>query len=389
MASMPIRCQSHIEFCHIMNDHQMNRIQLLKPDIPPVDEILPYLRQIDASRWYTNFGPLVNRLEQRLADAFGAPVPSVVTTSSCTLGLELSLAALGLAPGARVLVPALTFVATAAAVLRAGCVPVLADVNEQTWLMDPAVAHDVLARLDLDCVMPVTTFGCRQPADVWDRFTRTTGIPVVIDAAGAFGNQEIGELTAAVFSFHATKALGIGEGGLVAARNQAWVEQVRRLSNFGIDLSTGVSTMVGTNAKMSEYHAAVGLAALDRWSDRKTRRQHLAAAYGAALRTHCPQVRLQARPSDGSYTIMQLLLPVGVGAGEVALRLRTQGIETRAWYQPLLDQHPAFSRCVVDGDLPVARMLAPRMLGVPFHLELDQATVGRICAALSSTLPGA
>lgn len=372
-----------------MNDHQMDRIQLLKPDIPPVDEILPYLRQIDASRWYTNFGPLVNRLEQRLAGAFGVPVPSVVTTSSCTLGLELSLAALGLAPGARVLVPALTFVATAAAVLRAGCVPVLGDVDEQTWLMDPAIAHAALARRDFDCVMPVSTFGCRQPADAWDRFTRTTGIPVVIDAAGAFGNQEIGELTAAVFSFHATKAFGIGEGGLVAARSQAWVEQVRRLSNFGIDLSAGVSTMVGTNAKMSEYHAAVGLAALDRWPDRKARRQHLVSVYGAALRMHCPQVCLQARPDDGSYTIMQLLLPVGVRSSEVAARLGMRGIETRAWYQPLLDEHPAFSRCLIDGDLPVARMLAPRMLGVPFHLDLDEAMVGRICAALSSALPRA
>lgn len=356
--------------------------------MPPVDTILPYLHQIDASRWYTNFGPLVNQFEQRLTDTFGTPAPSVVTTSSCTLGLELSLAALGLAPGARVLVPALTFVATAAAVLRAGCVPVLADVNELTWLMDPAIARDALARLDLDCIMPVTTFGCRQSADAWDRFTRATGVPVVIDAAGAFGNQEIGELTAAVFSFHATKALGIGEGGLVAARNQAWVEQVRRLSNFGIDLSAGVSTTVGTNAKMSEYHAAVGLAALDRWPDRKTRRQYLAEFYGAALQMHCPQVGLQVRPDDGAYTIMQLLLPVGVRAMEVAARLHTQGIETRAWYQPLLDLHPAFSRCLVDGDLPVARMLAPRMLGLPFHLELDEGKVGRICKALSNALPG-
>jgi len=371
-----------------MNDHRMDRIQLLRPDIPQAEEILPYLREIDASRWYTNFGPLVSRLERRLGEVFGQPFPSVVTTSSCTLGLELALAALALSPGSRVLVPALTFVATAAAVLRAGCIPVLADVDEHTWLMDPEIAQAALARLDFDCVMPVTTFGCRQPTHAWDQFTRTTGIPVVIDAAGAFGNQEVGELAAAVFSFHATKAFGIGEGGLVAARNEAWIEQVRRLSNFGIDLSTGVSAVVGTNAKMSEYHAAVGLAALDRWPDRKARRQHLALVYGGALREYCPQVRLQERPADGAYTIMQLLLPAGVRASEVAARLATHGIETRAWYQPLLDEHPAFARCGIDGELRVARMLAPRMLGVPFHLELDESTVGRICVALSAALSG-
>lgn len=372
-----------------MNDHQMHPIQLLRPDIPRAEEILPYLREIDASRWYTNFGPLVSRLERKLGDVFEPPVPSIVTTSSCTLGLELSLTALALRPGARVLVPALTFVATAAAVLRAGCVPVLGDVDEHTWLMDPGIAQAALARLNFDCVMPVTTFGCRQPTDAWDQFTRLTGIPVVIDAAGAFGNQEIGELTAAVFSFHATKAFGIGEGGLVAARSGAWVERVRRLSNFGIDLSNGVSTMVGTNAKMSEYHAAVGLAALDRWPDRKERRQQLASVYRAELRAHCPQVCLQKRPEDGSYTIMQLLLPEGVRASEIAVRLGMHGIETRAWYQPLLDEHPAFSKCLVDGELRLARTLAPRMLGVPFHLELDEATVRRICVALSGALLGA
>jgi len=364
----------------------MHRIQLLRPDIPRAEEILPYLREIDAACWYTNFGPLVSRLERELGDILGPPVTSVVTTSSCTLGLELSLAALALPPGARVLVPALTFVATAAAVIRAGCVPVLGDVDEHTWLMDPVIAQSALARLDFDCVMPVTTFGCRQPADAWDQFTRATGIPVVIDGAGAFGNQEIGELTAVVFSFHATKAFGIGEGGLVAARSRAWIEQVRRLSNFGIELSTGVSSMVGTNAKMSEYHAAVGLAALDRWPGRKERRQHLASVYRTVLRVHCPQICLQKRPDDGSYTIMQLLLPEGTQVREVAARLSMSGIETRAWYQPLLDEHPAFSRCLVDGELRVTRMLAPRMLGVPFHLDLDEAAVRRICIALSGAL---
>ena len=367
----------------------MNRIQLLRPDIPSADEVIPYLRQIDASRWYTNFGPLVNRLESRLASMLGSPAPAVVTTSSCTLGLELSLAALGLPAGARVLVPALTFVATAAAVLRAGLGPVLGDVDERTWLLNPEIARGTLDRLAIDCIMPVTTFGCRQPAGEWDQFSSETGLPVVIDAAGAFGNQDIGERTAVVFSFHATKALGIGEGGLVAARNQGWVERVRRLTNFGIDLSSGMSTAAGTNAKMSEYHAAVGLAALDRWPERKMNRQRLGAAYGRALLAHCPRIRLQSRPQDGSYTIMQLLLPDGVMASAVAAALRVRGIETRSWYQPLLDGHPAFSGCLVDRDIPVARTLAPRMLGVPFHLELDDGQIAYICTSLSEALhPG-
>src|SRR5689334_13977749 len=103
----------------------MTRIPLLVPDMPSADELLPYLRRIDASRWYTNFGPLVDELERELRESLGEASQAALTTvANCTLGLELALAASGLAPGARVLLPALTFVATGMAVRRAGYTPV-------------------------------------------------------------------------------------------------------------------------------------------------------------------------------------------------------------------------------------------------------------------------
>jgi dTDP-4-amino-4,6-dideoxygalactose transaminase len=101
------------------------------------------------------------------------------------------------------------------------------------------------------------------------------------------------------------------------------------------------------------------------------------------LRTHCPQVTFQARPGEGVYTIMQLVLPQGMESQGIRIKLASVNIETRSWYLPLLDSHPAFSRCIVDGDLSVSRTLAPRMLGVPFHLELRADDVDRICRALS------
>lgn len=364
----------------------MSSIQLLVPDLPVADEILPYLSEIDGSRWYTNFGPLVKKLENALINELGEPELSAASVANCTLGLELSLSALGLAPGAKVLVPALTFAASALAVLRSGLVPVLADVDERSWLLNPDIARESLSRHNLACVMPVAAFGCPQPVAEWDRFTRDTGIPVLIDAAGAFGNQAIGELTTVVFSFHATKALGIGEGGLVVSRNRERISRLRQLSNFGIDLSRGVSAVVGTNAKMSEYHAAVGLAALARWPESKARRRKLAKDYGEMLHGHCPGITLQARPLDGIYTIMQLLLPPGTDSRSVGSRLRPLGIETRCWYLPLLGMHPAFSGCVVDGELPVLRELVPRMLGIPFHLDLGGEHIERICTALAGAL---
>lgn len=363
----------------------MKSIPLLIPDMPDTEAILPYLRRIDAARRYTNFGPLVLELEHELAKALGEPKPRVVSVANCTLGLEIALRALGLAPGEKVLVPALTFVASATAVFRAGLAPVLADVDKNTWLLTPEIARQALSQHQLRCIMPVATFGCPQPVEEWDRFTRDTGIPVLIDAAGGFGNQAIGEQGAVVFSFHATKSLGIGEGGAVVSRDANYVERVRRLSNFGIDLSLGMSTSIGTNAKMSEYHAAVGHAALKRWPERRQLRQALHELYCDELLHRCPDVALQVRPRDGAYSIMQVVLPTSGDRERAIIALAEMNIETRTWYLPLLPDHP-FCAGSAMSDLRTARLLGPRMLGLPFHLELTKDCILKIGSALAEVL---
>ena len=121
-------------------------------------------------------------------------------------------------PRARVLIPAITFVATAAAVVRAGYEPVLSDVDERTWLLTPEIARRAIAKIPVDAVMPVSTYGCLQDTGAWDDFSRATGVPVVIDAAGAFGNQQAGERSTLVFSLHATKVLSGAEGGFEIGR---------------------------------------------------------------------------------------------------------------------------------------------------------------------------
>ena len=363
----------------------MKAIPLLIPDMPDADAISPYLMRLDSARRYTNFGPLVLGLEHSLAQALGEPTPHVVTVANCTLGLEIALAALGLDPGTKVLLPALTFIASASAVFRAGLVPVLADANEHTWLLTPEIARDALKQHKLGCIIPVATFGCPQPPVGWDQFVRETGIPVLIDAAGGFGNQVIGEAATVVFSFHATKSLGMGEGGAVVSRDPADVDRVRRLSNFGIDLSLGVSTATGTNAKMSEYHAAVGHAALKRWPERHSLRQSLHGFYCDQLSRLCPAVALQERPRSGAYSIMQVALPAETNRDSVMLALAEMNIETRRWYLPLLPDHPACAR-VATCDLSTVRRLGPRMLGLPFHLELTEKCVIWLCSALAKVL---
>lgn len=361
------------------------RIPLLVAQLPDTDALIPYLRQIDSNRWYTNFGPLVLQLEQRFAASF-APAslaPTAITASNGTAGLELALCALELMQGARVLLPALTFVATATSVIRAGYRPLIGDVDADTWLLTPETARAYAARHRVDAVMPVATFGNPQDVEAWDKFVEDTGIPVIIDAAGAFGNQRVGRRCHVVFSLHATKALAAGEGGMVVSYDQQLTSLVRRLSNFGIDLERGSQVFVaGENGKLSEYHAAVAHAALDQWPVVVERRRAVQARYQHILQQHCPALRMQRRAENGIYPILVGLLPPGQRARELQPALLARGIETRQWYCPTLDRHPAFASFAV-GPLPVAHELAERLIGLPFFVDIDEEQMQRVAQAVA------
>lgn len=375
-------------------------IPLLVPDLPSAEELLPYLRRIDQARWYTNFGPLVreleDRIEARIAES-GQARQRAVSVSNATLGLEIALMALGLPRGGRVLMPSLTFVATATAAMRAGHVPVFCDIDSDTWLLTPEIAERVIGRERVDAVMPVATYGCPCDSQAWDRFAKQTGLPVVIDAAGAFGNQICGEHFVTVFSMHATKSLAAAEGGLVLSADPDYARRVRQASNFGIDPSTvdevtagstGLLRQEGTNAKLSEYHAAVGLAALARWEDKASRRTALHKEYVRALNRDCPAVSLQTRAENGVYSIFPVCLPDFAKAVDAYRMLEARGIGTRRWYCPPLHMHPSFSHLPTGGELDVCSMLGERLLALPFHLHLRSGDVQQVVSALAECLSG-
>lgn len=367
----------------------MNRIPLLVPHMPSADDVLPYLRQIDSNRHYTNFGPLNLEFEQRLSRLFDLEEGKqfITTVSNCTLGLELALLAHRLPKGARVLVPSITFAATATSIARVGLTPVFSDVDEDCWQLTPDIARDAHSKGLCDAVMPVATYGLGQDATAWDLFSEQTALPVIIDAAGAIGNQNFGKLADVVFSFHATKSLGAAEGGAVISGSPTRVENIRKLSNFGIDTSLGLVTEIGTNAKMSEYHCALGLASLDSWKDTMQQRRTLMNMYRAQLREDVPGIRFQAGTDDGVFPILPVLLPQSRTSIEVGEILRASGIETRRWYCPGQSQHPAFAESPrVSERLPVADMLSSQILGLPFFIGMNEAQIKRVTNSLAEAL---
>lgn len=366
----------------------MAQIKLLVPDLPSADSLLPFMRRIDAARQYTNFGPLVKELEATLCQNWPGPQPAsmddlpalqVVTLNSGTAPLELCIAALALPRGSHVLMPAYTFPATASAVLRNGLRPIFGDSSSDTWQLTPAIARKVAMHRPFRMVIPVATFGCPLDVDAWDAFAQDTGIAVLMDAAAAFGNQNLGKFAHASFSLHATKPFGIGEGGLFVTRNADVANRVRRLSNFGFE--NGLVTAVGTNAKLSEYAAAVALAQWERWPKLQARRRTQWKHYCEHLKA-VPGIRVQAG-FENTAIPANVVVSLSKSPEAVLHLLGQAGTETRRWYYPPLHQHPAFAQHSNDSEaLPVTESLASSNLGLPWHNFLPVSDFSRITAAL-------
>ncbi len=343
-------------------------INCLIPDLPPLPDLLPYLERIDQNRQYTNFGPLLQTYESRLAELAGG---QCVTLASGTAALELAIAALDLSVGRRVLLPAFTFPATLLAVLRCGLQPVFADVDEHCWTLTPAIARKALQHNSYALILPVASFGLALPEQDWDVFTLDTGIPVIMDAAAALGCQKVGKTTSAAFSLHATKPLGVGEGGVFATAAPDMAERVRKMSNFGFHQGT-VNYSCATNAKLSEYAAAVGLAQLERRPSLLARRCSIWAAYRAALQD-LPEIGVQPFADLTPPAVLSVRL--AMDAEKAAHTLAKAGIETRRWYAPPLHRHPLFTAVRRTGSpdqnsLPVTDCLYRNGLGLPFHAFL-------------------
>lgn len=367
------------------------RIPLMMPSLPTADELLPYLRRIDAARWYSNFGPLVSEFESRITASFASAGPCrVVSVSSCTAGIELALRALSLPAGAPVLVPALTFIATASAVRCAGLSPVVADVDPRLWLLTPETARAAVRGIGARAVIPVTTFGAEQDGAAWSAFARDTGVPVIIDAAAGYANQRDPGPTCAVFSLHATKPLAAGEGGFVVTRDAGLAHAIRRLTNFGINLDRpadgpiGTAVATGTNAKLSEYHAAVALASLDQWPAIAAERNALYARSVRAAQSACGgRLALQSAPADTVRSVCAYLFPDGATRDRAEAACHGRGIGTRRWYLPTIDRQPAFGH-VAHLPTPHAEEIGERLLGVPFYPGLPGSAIDEIAAALGS-----
>jgi dTDP-4-amino-4,6-dideoxygalactose transaminase len=347
---------------------------------------MPYLRRIDAARWYSNRGALAREFEARLAERIALSAQGVALLSNATTGLALALQALAPPAGSICMIPAWTFAASAHAAVMAGLTPWFVDVEEASWTLTPDAAHSLLAHApgQVGAIMVIEPFGYPVDVAAWEDFSATEGCAVVVDAAAAFNTVRASSLPIVV-SLHATKILGVGEGAFVACRDPDVIASINSRANFGF-AGAREATVEATNAKLSEYAAAVGLAGLDRWDRTRSEFQVVANEYARAL-DGVADVSLQ--PGYGvkfiSTTANVVLPDAKLEAVEDALS--AAGCGTRRWWGGGLAEHRAF-RHFPRESTPITERLGRTVLGLPCWSDLPARdiryaaeVIARACAA--------
>jgi dTDP-4-amino-4,6-dideoxygalactose transaminase len=365
------------------------KISLMRPLLLGHESAIHYLAQIDKNRWYSNFGPLVQKLEERLCGLFGTGEGSVVTLSNGTAGLVNILRAMNLPRGSLCLLPSWTFIATPASVIAAGLTPYFMDVDETTWALDPEAVKQLVKELEgkVSAVMVVAPFGSPLDTAAWDTFTDETGIPVIIDAAAgfdAFSSIDISRprRNPVMVSMHATKTFGVGEGGAVISTNTELIKRVQQMSNFGFSDAREIA-IPGTNGKMSEYTAAFALAALDLWPQTREywhcRKWFYAEAFkrlGEDIASH-PWIN-----DEWASSTFSVRLTKG-NAMQVIAKLVEAGIESRQWWGKGCHVQPAY-RIYPHAPLPVTEALGRSVLALPFSLDINEEAVHAIMQTLAN-----
>jgi perosamine synthetase len=335
-----------------------------------------------ASGWVSQ-GPKVQAFEQAFAQRVGAP--DAVATSNCTTALALALYASGVGPGDEVIVPSLSFIATANSVWHCGATPVFADIDPRTFNIDPAAIEQHITPATR-AIMPVHQVGLPADMDPILELAARHGLAVVEDAACAIGasykSRPIGSLgPLACFSLHPRKVITTGEGGMIAVHDPQVAERLRQLRQHAMDVSdlarhNADDVIVesyperGWNCRMTDMQAALGLCQLELLDDILGRRRRLAERYNEAL-AGVPYLEVPTDPAYAQRTWQSYCVRVGarspVSRDGLMRRLLRDGVPTRRGVMAIHEE-AAYARPGVS--LPHTEAAARDVIMLPLFADL-------------------
>jgi dTDP-4-amino-4,6-dideoxygalactose transaminase len=362
-------------------------IYITRPALPPLEEFIPYLKNIWESRILTNGGPFHQKLEQALCDYLGLEHIALFTNG--TVALVTALQALRIT--GEVITTPYSFVATAHSLLWNGIKPVFVDIDPLTLNLDPNKI-EVAITPQTTAIMPVHCYGHPCDVDGIQKIADTYGLKVIYDAAHAFGVQDMqgsilrhGDLS--VLSFHATKVFTTFEGGAIVCQDAKTKLRIDHLKNFGfVDEVTVVAP--GINGKMSEFNAALGLLQLKGLDEALSKRKAIDERYRKGLAgvkgIYC---LLGAGEKKANYAYLPILVrpEYPLNREKLYQKLRDNGIHARRYFYPLISDFPMYRGLLSASrsNLPVASKAASEVICLPIYPDLSNEQVDYIIQVIA------
>jgi perosamine synthetase len=372
----------------------MERIPVAGPWI--TNKEIEYVADAARNAWYGNSGRYHERFENSFAAYVGRKY--ALALPSCTSAIHLALTSLGIGPGDEVIVPDITWIGTSAPISYVGATPVFADIDAETWCLSPESFKECISPRT-KAVIPVGLYG-NMPA--WDQIlsiARNCGIIVIEDAAQAIGSEyggkkagSFGEIS--VFSFHGTKTMTTGEGGMLVTDDAGIYKRCRFLADHGRVPGEKMfwNTEVAFKYKMSALQAALGLAQLERIDDLIRRKREIFFRYKSKLQDS-PDIVLNSEKSivKNTYWMPTIIVSdrLGIDKEYIIKNMRDRGVDCRPFFYPLSSQ-PAYQDLyearAARGRNKITYDLSPFGVNLPSSFRIEEEQVEYICLQLRNIL---
>ncbi|RUO45054.1 DegT/DnrJ/EryC1/StrS family aminotransferase [Idiomarina aquatica] len=353
----------------------MKNIPVTKPYLPSRERLERYIDGIYEREWLTNNGTLVQELTRRLEDYLG--VENLLLVSNGTLALQIAYRALDISTTedyetSEAITSPFSFIATASSLKWEGIKPVFADIDPDTWCLDPKKAEQAITP-NTKAIVPVHVFGNACDVEMLGQVAKKHNLKIIYDAAHAFGikyknTSILKHGDAATLSFHATKIFHTAEGGAIIFKEKSTFEKAKKLINFGITGPTSIESL-GINAKMNEFQAAIGLSVLDDIERIIEKRLDIYKQYINSLNDKVTQpVWNESATKNGGY------FPILFNSEEKVLltqkKLDDMGICSRRYFFPSLD---TISSLTNEGKpQPISKSISRRILCLPIYHDLTK-----------------
>lgn len=362
-----------------------NPIMVTRSSMPPFEEYAEMIHDLWNSRWLTNMGYLHEELTKKLKEEFEAE--NFLLFSNGHMALELALQSLEMK--GEVITTPFTFISTTQAIVRNGLTPVFCDIDPDRLTIDPDQIEELITE-NTCAIVGVHVYGIPCDTQRIEIIAKTHGLKVIYDAAHAFHVRYLGQNIASygdvsMFSFHATKVFHTIEGGGVVCQDPEQYNRLSRLRNFGFFYGGLEGDQLGVNAKMSEFHAAMGLCNLRYLQNEIDSRKRISEYYdmrfknagGFQIFPNIPEVE-----RNYAYYPLLFLENAPKKRDEASHILEKHGIIARKYFYPLTSEFRCFKNMIRAGHTPIAKDVADRVLCLPLYSTLTLEEAECICNVL-------